>query len=634
MKNKTTEKTSDIEIKNTYELWKFLKTEGGFDPKNYDEEMFRELKAAFSISSDNDFEIALKKSIKQEDFIVAFFQLLQPFPLMISDILSLFDKYGVKQSNKNFEIPFYSHQMKKTLNFNIQNFIEYKEIVEKVISVRKEYIDNLNKVTKKMWEIWKMYHNKENDIPEFSKWNDVYEKGINIPEFKPEWIPSSKNKNFDKLISEIFDVWHTVREILLSITHTRKEHKSNPNSPYYDILQNETDYWLRAMLDVILAMAKYYSTLDEEKQKQICDKINDILKMIDKKSYQEEISVKSMQEILKLPVWKHRYEVYSIWVFSQIIDALSILNIKIILDKDGKLSFSFSGSELASINNSNCSMKLWSELRTICIKPPVSKKRKQKIRPDYSIVKGPPEDVNSSILVVECKQYKKQNVRNFSEAVIDYANNRPKADIFLVNYGKMEKDSISFAIEEKLGKDIDNRISLFSELRPDKQEKNVFQKSVKKSIFKRICKKFAKPANFKLEWNEVPKDLDIHLFFYPKESKDVKILNYQEKQIPNADISKDITSGFGPESIQITHWEEGVYYLSVHNYSKDAALSGCKGKLTYFFEADQQENICICPEEGSGNWWNIIEMDTTSGNFKLINKIEDTEPRNFANSCV
>jgi len=617
-------------INDTYELWTFLKTEGGFDTKNYDKAMFTQLMSAFKISSEKDFETALKQWIKQEDFIVNFFQLLQPFSLMISDILSLFAKYEIKESNNNFEILFNSSQMKKELSFNISNFIEYQKIVQKVISGHKEYIDNLGKVARKMWN---MYKHRKSNIPEFLHWNETYTAGIYIPEFKFEWIPLSENKKFDKLVSEIFDVWDEIKKILQSIAPTREERMSiyhKGNSQYQEILQSETDYWLRNILNQILTMAEDYPTMNEKEQNHICNIVNDILKVIDKKSYQKEISVKSLQEILKLPVWKHRYEVYSIWVFSQIIEALSTLNVRII-SENGKLSFSFSGRELASINNSDCCMKLWSELRTECIVPPVSKKRKNNIQPDYSIIKDlPKEDANSSILVVECKQYKKQSLKNFSEAIIDYANNRPKADIFLVNYGEMEKGSVLSAVEKKISKDIiQDRISIFSELRPDKQEKDVFKKAVKYSIFKYICKNI-KFTDFKLEWNEVPKDLDLHLFFYPKGSNDVKKLSYNENQITTAKISEDITSGFGPESIHITHWEEGVYYLSVHNYSKDAPLADCKGKLTCSSEVAQQE--FICPEQGNGDWWNIIEIDTTNGKFNLINKIEDS-PIKYIGDC-
>jgi hypothetical protein len=613
-------------INNTYELWTFLKNEGGFDAKGYDKDMFDELMHSFKMYPEHKFETALKKQqIKQEEFIVNFFQLLQPFSLMISNILALFEKNGIKQSNKNIEISFDSSLVNKKLSFNISNFIEYQEIVKKVICAHEKHIANIGKFTWEMWEIYRNRITKETQIPEFLKWKEVYEKGIVIPEAKFEWIPSSKDKDFDKLISEIFDVWNTVKDILQSIAPTKEERKSiysKRSSPYQPILQNETDYWLQKALEKIFAMARDYSGLDKKEQTDICDKLNEILQKLDKKTYTKEVSAKSLQEVLKLPVWKHRYEVYSIWIFSQIIEALDgTLNVNI-LNKDGELCFSFPDSKLALINN----LQLWSELRTKCIVKPISKERKCNIQPDYSIIT---EDTSSSILVIECKQYKKQSVKNFSEAIIDYANNRPNAKVFLVNYGPMIKESILSRVGKSLNKDDIGRISLFKELRPNSQENIDFRKAVKKCIYQYIYRDFifTEPASFELKWNASPRDLDIHLFFVSKEGEQ-KILNYKEKQIPYANITEDITSGFGPETIKVDRWEEGVYYLSVHNFSEDSPLADCGGKLTISVGESKLEYTC--QETGMGNWWNILKIDTINRTFSLINKIEDDSAQSYA----
>jgi hypothetical protein len=65
------------------------------------------------------------------------------------------------------------------------------------------------------------------------------------------------------------------------------------------------------------------------------------------------------------------------------------------------------------------------------------------MQPDYSLITSPITSPESSILEVECKQYLVASKRKFADALTDYANGRPNAQIVLVNYGRASSDILN-----------------------------------------------------------------------------------------------------------------------------------------------------------------------------------------------
>ena len=139
---------------------------------------------------------------------------------------------------------------------------------------------------------------------------------------------------------------------------------------------------------------------------------------------------------------------------------------------DGTLVFPFKETHLATIPCQNGNILIFSEKKTQLINP-VGKSRTKHIQPDYSFYKEPITDRKSSILEIECKQYKKQSTDNFARALIDYSNGREKANVCLVNYGKVDKNRVFNKIDQLAIDTIANnkdRCEVIGELKPNSNE--------------------------------------------------------------------------------------------------------------------------------------------------------------------
>uniref|UniRef100_UPI00398A2A47 hypothetical protein n=1 Tax=Methyloglobulus sp. TaxID=2518622 RepID=UPI00398A2A47 len=139
------------------------------------------------------------------------------------------------------------------------------------------------------------------------------------------------------------------------------------------------------------------------------------------------------RDLVNLPIWKKRHELYAVWVASRIADALRDLSFEWHPDGD-MLRFPFSGAELATLLGGDGSTHIfWTEKRTALAGGGLF--RRKHIQPDYRIMTVPTHRNDATSLVIECKQYRKWSRQNFGAALDDYAKGCPKAPVVLVNYG-------------------------------------------------------------------------------------------------------------------------------------------------------------------------------------------------------
>ncbi|WP_293742061.1 hypothetical protein [uncultured Pedobacter sp.] len=204
------------------------------------------------------------------------------------------------------------------------------------------------------------------------------------------------------------------------------------------LLNTIKDYWPAFYLDAL------FSWLEETDQFSIPARENAIQGLSEKltaffdklpliTSTQSRL-VEDISELLNLPVWKHRYELYSAWILTTITQAMKAYPLEV-HHNDGTLTLSFKATHVATIKNKIGSMQLWSEVRSP-LENPVGKTRKTGMQPDYAIYDAilSPEDC---IVAVEVKQYRKGGTRNFSHALEDYSKGLKNAHVIVVNYGKI-----------------------------------------------------------------------------------------------------------------------------------------------------------------------------------------------------
>jgi hypothetical protein len=350
---------------------------------------------------------------------------------------------------------------------------------------------------------------------------------------------------------------------------------------------------------------------------------------------EEESIRRTLVEFLNLPIWQRRHELYSAWVMTLIADAISDRELRFHHD-DGLLSFSFSGSHLATAEATMPHLHVWAELRSPLAEQSALSGRKN-IQPDYTLVTDPVTSPNSAVVVVECKQYRRFSKKNFSHAVIDYAHGRPNAAIVLAAYGPVRQDFL-----DSLSPDVAARITLVGHLRPgDTEAQQTFRETVRAALDRRfpplagvsggprIPTARSEAQTLKsvtLSWKKAPRDLDLHLavwFAGAWAGVDFRAKG-STSAFPWAELDHDLTEGFGPETIAIAKLLDATYRCYVHNYSDDTPLAS-SGAEVIITQRDSEIRTS-CPRAGAGRFWHVFDFDVASERLTVVNALTLADP--------
>lgn len=126
----------------------------------------------------------------------------------------------------------------------------------------------------------------------------------------------------------------------------------------------------------------------------------------------------------------------------------------------------------------------------------------------------------------------------------------------------------------------------------------------------------ARQARITLEWLKRPRDLDLHLQILSPDGE--VLVNYRTRgeltEFPWAQLENDVQGGLGPETIAVSRLLEVAYRCYVHNYSRDAPLTGSGARVQ--LELGNRRQIFRCPEEGGGEYWFVFELDGRTGEVR------------------
>jgi len=626
-------------IKETLKLWDYLKSKGGLDIKNYDSSIIEELQSELSLPIGADFEKQLKdENITIENFIVSFFKVVEPFSEMMSDLLLMFENAGAKTSNNNLNIELNFDNLKSDLKFDLENFKKWINIWRKV---KNKYNANLWNI-ELIWSLSQIfgYRNYRSQNPELKRWLLEYNERMLWPDFLLK-LPKCSNTTLNQLINRVWNLWTTIVKESSRLTKDRRKlHKEYLNNrELYE--QNENEYsWSPLLLAQIdhdnwsgSFAEKVFSTIEElntlaptkreEHLSKLINNLEQLFRNIPTVEFEEDIIINDFKEFLNLPIWKKRYELYSAWISTCILEALKD-NPHRIHTFNESIVFSFSGTHLATFDNFTPRLHVWSELRSP-LENPIGKGRKKAIQPDYSLITDPVTNkTETSVLVIECKQYIKPSKKNFANALTDYAKGRPNSNVILVNYGK-----ITESIIDDVHKDVRHRTFLIGNMKPNSSESITrFNDIVRKTIIGHFG--FIGQPNkitlnssgiINLKWGKMPSDLDLHLFIEDDNNNWEKIFYSNmgnSTSFPWAILDSDKQNGYGPENIKIDKWVGRKYHFAVNNYSGDSLMKTSNAKIE--FKLGKEIFEFKCPNDGDGKWWDVFYIDVV--NNRIIEKNE------------
>ncbi len=564
-------------IKDTIELWIEFEQTADFKNNEYDKAMLTEIKEELGFSQECDIrgQLAIEK-ITSEQLLAVLLKLMQPFSVMMNNLLSMFEAAGAQYTDNNLQIQFDFEEAKDRFNLDLNHFRMYYKAVQETI--QQEFcLETSNPWVAFVSPVERIlgdddpFQRYNTPLPaDIDEWLQKYEDTRqNWPDFSPA-PPQCGVKRIDEIIAKIWQLPKSAIRLYRACYCSNqrryeclKRKAETGNVAFYHA---EVDCWVRQFVVSICYLTTKIKKLDARNCYEEIELIRNSLSKFNESlsdfAVNHDAKVSRFLDMLNLPIWKKRHALYSAWVATQIISASNKWAVYYNVE-DGVLSFSFGGSVIAHLKYLSLDLALIAELRTDYLKP-ISKKRKSHIQPDYSLCIGDPSINTNTLLAVECKQYTKANKRNFTEAVIDYAGGRPNADIILVNY-----TAIPQTFRSELPSEINKRVKYLDVMSPSGEGCESFKSAIRNSLLKE--------CSIVLSWSESPADLDLLLEILDPNGT-ITTVNYYNRgsidQFPYAYLDKDDQNGYGCETIKAMIDSTLKYNVYVNNYSGEKTDGG------------------------------------------------------------
>lgn len=426
-------------MNNIYETplsaWQSILKSGGIELQNRDKGLDNKILAYIDPTALS-LEDALSNAT-MEAFVRAFFTSLSPYVDMFRDILSFFEHADATQGKTQWTLKV------GEVNLDLEHFRQWLNAWQQLVKheievsvVNTNTAGQIQEILRKRFSYSEQENvKKRSDVSsEIKKWLMDLESGVYSPMPQP-LDPWTIQSPLSKLASIIYVKLQILND--LNLDHQRLLELYFQNQNRFDasdslalgtILQNETDYWLRSA-SPLLVLA---TLLTDVEQKVIECELESITNKFPLRKFVFDVTINGLDSVLSFPIWKQRYELYAVWIATEMIKALDGHEIQIHHD-NGQIRFDFKETLIATIHSSEGPFKLIGEKRIPLVNP-VGHGRKQGVQPDHQLwTKVGNSDVCK--MAVEVKHYKNSAKSKFIDIFEDYARAIPDGDVYLVNHG-------------------------------------------------------------------------------------------------------------------------------------------------------------------------------------------------------
>jgi hypothetical protein len=423
--------------------WKGLREIGGLDLDDRDQDLVAQLKDQFDPGA-SDLEAVLARTT-MDVFLQALFQTVQPFVRMFRDVLLFFERAGARHGQSQWRVRVGDEFIDLR---HFEEFLKHWDSINHEVevpaldrdrafifnSIRREYGGDDYLIEGMAWD-----KPSVTGVPDVDTWLAEYFAGRYGP-FPRSLYPDQLPPGLDDAARVVMAALSVIRKIGMNRDQMLSEHmarsfRSVARDAFHPwtIAQNETDFWLRSHVVYLANIIRKPAGEREEVGTRLARAYSGFAR----RRFNANIDISDLERLLSLPAWKRRYELYGVWVATEVIGALEGHDIRI-NHENGELRFAFAEARIAEIESARPKLALISERRSP-LSDPIGKSRSGAVQPDFGIwtcnVHLP-----ECVLVVEVKHYKKRSRRNFCAALVDYARAHRKAKVVLVNYGPVGSD--------------------------------------------------------------------------------------------------------------------------------------------------------------------------------------------------
>ena len=633
-------------------LWERLMRSGGLQLDRYDKTVEDEVRSRLSVPKRASLVGFLRqRRVSTRDLLVPLLVVLRPWSRMMVELLTLFEQIGARRGSGNLQMKFDFGDDAAELDFDLRHFreiVEHWARVVRPVAVRRWTISDLWNLEEPL----RVPHERQRrpSTGPVARWIERYDQGIFIPDLP---CPKSGDERFDEEMRKAWDVWvallsHACRTwpptdelpgVVSESSEEEIDQEFNMDGGASRFLNGKMDRWARLFAEEAYLVADDLSKLQggdlHSRAEQVTQQLASVMEAVPSTVRDIETVEREIEELLSLPIWKRRHDLYSVWVLARIVEALGGVTALSFHHEGDVFVIRFSGTHIATLDSVRPRLHLWAELRSP-LKHPRGKGRVAGIQPDYRLLVEPLSELTSAVVGVECKQYMRASGSRFSTTLEDYARGMPTARILLVNYGKGGASSL-----KDIKKDLAVRCAVIDQFRPFSSDSlGTLTREIRECISTRVvpvtlpqgsgsAPDTVIPAIQKvmLTWKDHPEDLDLYLSV-PTDNE-LEVISYKHsgsmEGTPFAALDQDMRSGRGPESITIGKVREGAYRCAVHNFSGESPLANSGAMV----EVQLQSGIIRveCPSGGCGRWWHVFDWAFPDGALRVVNEIGDSFPR-------
>jgi hypothetical protein len=562
-------------------------------------------------------------SISAEALLRAFFATFEPFAMMKEDILLMLADARARASGDSLQIRFNFSPGENPLDLLLEQFRLQMETIAQILTAAAPEIAYS--------DLWALAKAGFEDEPFGSMadptrpstilaWLANYNDGASFAPLTGGW--ETGDLATDTRIGRVVQLLNSLLAAFSRYgrTHTElreasqgegREDRDASGFTIYELWIIESDYWPRAIGSWICQVHDVVAGGNQARLARVHDRVDEILPTFDDADMVRSLA-SILEDVLDLPVWKKRHEVYAIWIGAQIHRALRDDGWRFRFHLiDDRLEFAFRGVHLATMLRSDQEPELfwWTELRTLHDDLP-NDHRKEGIQPDYRVLRSPLSAASREVLVVEAKQHLRSSNKEFREALEDYTHACPDAGVLLANHGPC-----SPRIMGKVAAAPRLRSAAYGEVHPGKPANiATFRQDICRvvdcALAGNITKAFEISCEVQLTWGAMPVDLDLHIF-----RSGGGHVCYNAPRLDDVELSTDVTSGFGPE-IATLRGAADHHVVAVHHYSSDGDLSTSDASIEISWgRRGQRLSQRFAVPQGDGVWWHVAAIDLATGSI-------------------
>lgn len=596
-------------VRQAADLWRLFVGQGYLREKDQqDRDLVAELVQRLALRTDIPVQDALA-DVSIDRLVREFFGIAKPFAAMWADLLALFERAAATTGPAQLDISYDFSGEDPKLTFDLRHFRRAVEIVRQLMSP----FDLRGADQTTLWNVVRAFGPDLGQNGHGSRWPQVLAfaevlRTEPFPEDLPE-RPGWPEPQLDELLEETWQLMTTVLQDARTVFGRREAIYEDraplpavPSGfPLHDLRLVISDYWFSALLQ---AMA---GAVDQHVGPRLADALDEALAPLRNIDRDRRSPRSRLEELLSLPLWTHRYDLYANWVTARLIAALEDAGPRV-HTAHGRIEFLFSGTHLATFDELRPRAHLWCEYRTPLADPVGD--RKGSIQPDIALRQDP---ITADLipLVVECKQYAKANTRSFAAALTDYARGHPTARVFLVNYGPGSEHRIV----GKVADDVRDRSVFIPFLRPGNPAAlERFSREVRTAVgLSTFTNDLPIGAGtVTLSWSCAPNDLDLRLVIGnpPRWSVDHRHRGSLETE-PFAQLGDDVRTPGGDEIVRIGRWLATDYLIEVVNYSREETL--VHATPTVQVDVAGRLHSFTCPGDVPDDRWQVCRIDGRTG---------------------